>query len=608
MKIEPTYTNLKSMFASQATYYVPTYQRAYAWENEAIKDYLNDLNTCYKLRLSGTEIQHFFGGVLSIKNSINGTIDKHHYEVIDGQQRVTTFTITIRCIIDSYEKLKFEIIDSDHLSGKIAIITKRINSLSERFIEFIQEINLEETVVKVFTTSKRDKDFYSELMKGNILDQNPERHSHQNLLNTYNKIGKFLKDTLDVKNTIEEKLEVLQTLEFVLDNDFTLLHMVADSKKSAYRLFQVINDRGVSLTEGDLLRAKTLELLENYPSQQASSEILWDKILSNNPNITSKYLTWIYLSQQGKNLKNSELYDKFLDDFFPEHKKDTLVSSDADKILKTIQSLSKKFQYCHKLSRGEWVHQEQAPIVGWDRARLELLMNTLDHDMAMPLLISATQLDHKIFSSLVHMIERVFFRYKTICKQSVSLLQTIYFNEIKKINLDPTKYTLDTFKIELNKLLDSKATNLLFSTNLKELKYDIEQGNRNLKYFLMTMEYYFPWFLRSPTDDAPKCNNKSHIYDFSGTSIEHIYPKNALAIDLDASAEPVKNSIGNLALMDPKFNSDQGNKPFSDKKDAYTHSSIEVLKHCSISISWSLTEISKLEEEYIKLALKYFRA
>ena len=123
----------------------------------------------------------------------------------------------------------------------------------------------------------------------------------------------------------------------------------------------------------------------------------------------------------------------------------------------------------------------------------------------------------------------------------------------------------------------------------------------------MTMEYYFPWYLQNTTGE-PKCNNKSHIYDFAGTSIEHIYPKNALTNDIIPSIEPYKNTIGNLALMDPKFNSDQGNKPFTDKRNPYQGSSIEVLKYISLNANWSISKVEDLKDKYIALAIKVFRA
>lgn len=605
MKIDPSYTNLRRMFASQATYYVPKYQRAYAWENESILDFLNDLKRSYTERLAGRDSSHFFGGILSIKHTVVGAVDEHKYEIIDGQQRITTFTLTIRCLINMYNDL---LTHSSIDPTKESMINNRIDNLQKRFIAFTQEINLTEQVVNVFTVSNRDKDFYSELMKGNILNESPERYSHQNLLNSYKKINKFFKDNVLIDNDLTEILKRLQTFEFVIDADFTLLHMVADNEKSAYRLFQVINDRGMSLTEGDLLRAKTLEILEGFASIQNSVELIWDKLLSNTPNITSQYLTWIYTSYTGKDLKKSEIFDKFLDQFFPQHTDENIDQLKADSILITMKYLEKDFENCKRLSGGEWIFTVKQPITAWDRNRFEVLMNTLDHELAMPLFIAASKLDDQKFSEIVQVVEKVFFRYILICKQHLGSLKSIYFEQIKKIRSNLSTYTLADFKGKVNQLIDDKANNALFTANLKELEYDQNQSNKYLKYFLMTLEYHFPYYLQDLTRLNTRCLNKTNPYDFAGTSIEHIYPKNALTIDVNQQLEPIKNKIGNLALMDPLHNSEQGNDNFAQKKSEYASSSVEVLKYVSNHPFWTITETVDLETKYIDLALKHFRA
>ncbi len=604
MKIDPSYTNLRRMFASQATYYVPKYQRAYAWENDAIEDFLNDLKRSYTERLSSRDSSHFFGGILSIKHTVVGAVDEHKYEIIDGQQRITTFTLTIRCLIDMYKNLL------SHTSVDLAIesmINNRIDNLQKRFVEFTQEINLEEQVVSVFSVSNRDNEFYSELMKGNIIDDTPTRYSHKNLLNGYKKITKFFSDNVLIDNNLTEILKRLQTFEFVIDVDFTLLHMVADNEKSAYRLFQVINDRGISLTEGDLLRAKTLEILESFPTIQNSVELIWDKLLASAPNITSKYLTWIYTSYTGTDLKKNEIFDKFLDQFFPEHKL-TITKAEADSILRTMKELEKDFTNCQRLTYGEWIYTVKQPVTAWDRSRFELLMNTLDHDLSMPLFIAASKLNDQRFSEIVQLVEKVFFRYILICKQHLSSLKTIYFKQINAIRLNATTYTLNDFKVKINQLLNTKANDALFTANLKELEYNKDQSNKYLKFFLMTLEYHFPYYLQNTSRLETRCLNKTSPYDFAGISIEHIYPKNALTADKDPAIEPLKNSIGNLALMDPLHNSDQGNKKFLDKKSEYASSSIEVLKYVSEHTDWTITEVQDLQTKYIDLALKHFRA
>ena len=67
MHIEPTYTSVGSLFQYRPMFFIPKYQRAYAWDSESLSDFIKDLKNCFDKRQSGSPINHFFGGVLSVK-------------------------------------------------------------------------------------------------------------------------------------------------------------------------------------------------------------------------------------------------------------------------------------------------------------------------------------------------------------------------------------------------------------------------------------------------------------------------------------------------------------------------------------------------------------
>lgn len=104
------------------------------------------------------------------------------------------------------------------------------------------------------------------------MNPSASRDSHKKILHAYNSLSSTIQLIIDSHTRIEDKIDDLEIVQNILDNDFTILHMVTGSRNDAFRLFQVINDRGTNLTDGDLLRAKTLELLEGFNQQQDAVE------------------------------------------------------------------------------------------------------------------------------------------------------------------------------------------------------------------------------------------------------------------------------------------------------------------------------------------------
>ncbi|WP_333439843.1 DUF262 domain-containing protein [Microcoleus sp. herbarium2] len=285
--LNPAYTSVGSLFENKPMFFIPKYQRAYAWETETIKKFIKDLKNCFLKRKAQDPISHFWGGILSLEYPVQGVVRQHQYEIIDGQQRAATFTILMACIVKMYKELLDEATSSGETTNE-SILKKRIEDLSNRFINFNQEVQRVTTIVEVLKLSKPDHNFYRDL----ITEKNPSpsRDSHKKLLEAYKSIFEAIQQMIGSTSNLVSKMDDLEVIQNVIDSDFTVLHMVTKEKRDAFRLFQVINDRGTSLTEGDLLRAKTLEILEGFSSEQNSVEELGDKNLSDHPNKTANYL------------------------------------------------------------------------------------------------------------------------------------------------------------------------------------------------------------------------------------------------------------------------------------------------------------------------------
>ncbi|MCX2741456.1 DUF262 domain-containing protein [Pontibacter anaerobius] len=586
MRVEPVHASVGSFFGHKPMYRVPKYQRGYAWDDTEIDDFLQDLELCFKKRKAGNPINHFFGGIVSVINSVPGVVNQSEFELVDGQQRMATFVLLMASVINVYKELLLEAISINDEKNK-KIINNRIAELSLRYIEFEQETNRDINTVEVFILSKADQQFFRDIIR--LANPTQSRDSHRKIESAYNKITDRIR-VLTGTNDLVSKIDNLEVFNDIIDGDFSLIHIKTFNKKEAYTLFRVLNDRGKSLTDGDLLRARILELLEPHSSQQASVESLWDEILSDSPRVTEEYLRWIYASYAGVRAGANTLFDDFLSQFYPQNSNAAISTINANEILTTTRNVHKDILNCRKITNGIWPYQLTSPITLWDANRLTLLIKDLRLTLAMPLLLAACNLDQRQFSTIVQMFERFMFRFKVIGNQHVTPVVNIIHNQSTQIRTNLATYSTNTLESALNALQMDKVPDTLFRSLLENLNYKEGGSNQPIKYFLITVEHYLRWYEAGAAGN-PVCMDKTRIYDFSSTTIEHVYPRNAPLTNRDAMLEPLKNSLGNLTIMGPSDNVLGSNDNFIIKKPIFEDSSVKMNQIIGRNIHWSETEV-----------------
>lgn len=587
MRVEPVHAAIGSFFEHKPMFRIPKYQRGYAWDKPEIEDFLQDLGNCFNKRKARTPINHFFGGIVSVKSDVSGVVSQTEFELVDGQQRMATFVLLIAAVIGVYKELEAEATrGGDTVNGNI--IRNRIQELSVRYIEFNQEVNRVTATVSVFVLSSADKQFFYNIIRQ--IPTTPVRDSHNKLLFAYTQIVKKVKD-LTGTSAIVDKLDNLEIFKELLDGDMSLIHIKTFNKQEAYTLFRVLNDRGKSLTDGDLLRARTLELLEGFPSEQTNVESIWDEILSEPPSVTEEYLKWIYTSYVGSRARTNNLFDDFVSYFYPVALMPTVQQADATQILNKTQEILFDIKNCRKLTDGEWPFVLARPVTMWDTNRLSLLIKELRLTVAMPLLLAACKLDQSKFSEVVKIIERFMFRFKVIGNQHVTPVVNIIQSHSVTLRSNPAGYNVANLKSDLHNLQVSKVPDALFKSLLDSLNYKEGGGNQSLKYFLMTIEYYIRWYQAGHTGE-PQCLDTSRIYDFTTTTIEHVYPRNKIAASRDAALEPLKNTLGNLTFMGPADNVMGANDDFIIKKPIFVASSVTLNQQIGANGQWRDVEVN----------------
>jgi hypothetical protein len=602
MAIHPALESVGHLFGSNLIFRVPRYQRYYAWDTEQIADFLNDLELCCKARAAGEKREHFFGGLVTVRVLVDGS-SRQNMEVIDGQQRLASFSMLAAQLRNTALKLSNGVNDTASDSPK-EFLWKFAETLKQKFERYQDKVKLQVVEIDRLELSKPDKTFYKYLVEGR--NPTPDRQSHRLLKQAWDRIGQKLGQLVQAADTDVAKAEALSRVETVMEDDWILIHMVTDTKAEAYRLFRVLNDRGTGLTEGELLRAQLLEALDGAatPSQMQIVEETWDKILAASPDIVEQQLRAIYASMTGKRAGKTTLLDEFLTRIFPEQATHPITVDAVKQLVAKVEQLHVETVVLAKLQEGEWPFPSSTKVTAWDRSRLGLLINELKHTNCMPLLLAATKLAEKHFSEIVQMLERFMFRYKIVSEAHIGNATTVYHEQAVEIRTDPSKYKVSTLTDKLQALLDKSAKDALFRSRLQEVMYQRELTNKPLKYFLITLENYLPWYRKGATG-VPKCLNKMQVFDPSATTVEHIYPENA--VPADASLVPLLDTLGNLTLLGSSDNDAAGNKPFAAKKAIFEKSPLVLNQEVAKNTSWTDSVVKARQKDLEDVALKVFR-
>lgn len=569
------------------TFHVPRYQRAYDWKEDQVADFARDVDNIVGARLNGDSSPHFFGAVISIFD------EETKFEIVDGQQRLTTHMLCLKELRDRWLEL------AEATRQK----RKEVSAIAAARADEVHKIIFAGNDLRL-VLSKRDKGFFQDLMTG-VVAEGPKRgadQSHRRLWAAIETLRAELFDPLLIGVAqYAKRQERLQAVQDALLHDGYIVHLNTNDGDQAYRFFMVLNDRGKPLSAGDLLRTHTLAALESYRPQQEAAEKDWDTILRANETFVNRFLSAYYASFTGNRIPTGETYDRFRSEFL----EDPVDSPHAATALREkIAELLTEAETFSEIAGGDWPFAEPHKPE-WERDRLRRLVKSLSHRLADPLLLAvAREASETEFRDLVRMLEPFVFRYINIVKAPAARLESVYFRHAKKVRADASLDKTGLRK-DLQNMLQSSARDEIFIAQLEEtLRFSSKTTSKKLiKHFLTTLEDYEDWF-KEGAKNKPTVKDKTKVFDLDAVNIEHIYPQNPATPD--SLLNPLKNTLGNLTALDQHEGMIAGNKEFAGKKPTYAHSEFKITTPLAKLQKWTPASVAKRVDFYKKRAVKIF--
>jgi hypothetical protein len=600
--IEPVHQSVSKLLSAQQTFQAPRYQRNYAWGPNEITAFLSDLDTCVRRRLADQSGRHhFFGGLVTVKALVAGST-RVNLQVVDGQQRLATFAMLISRLRRKLSDLAQALGQDEELKP---VLSKRAETLTNSYEVYQDEIRLKNVEVPRVRLSVPDDAFFSALLSG--VGGEARRKSHGLLKDADARIGEYLEQLIADALDTAERAERLQVVHDVLRLDWTIIHMAATARSDAYMLFQVLNDRGVSLTEGELLRSTTLEALEKASELPQIEEVeeLWNEMLGEKTAVTSNAFGWLYASQIGTWPSRGTMLDDYAAAFFPSMPQDGRVDEAAAAgLIEEIRSLAADFRRVQELIRGEWPAALSQGVTAWHKNRLRLLTKHLRYTDCISLLVAGCKLRAKKFVDLVLLLERFAFRYAVVGDGPADKARAVMNRHAVDINRDPAAFKLGMLRADLGGLVAIHAGDDVFKSAVEQMRYShSEHGNTPLKYLLLTLEDYTAWYDDNP-QGTPVCRDHMRLLDFETGTIEHVYAQNADAPNptLDAFVD----TLGNLTLLSGPENDRVANKSFPEKRPVLEASTSKMNNRIAEEQDWTVDVIERRAAQMTAMAVKIF--
>lgn len=548
--------DIKGILDNKNQFVIPDFQRSFVWTEKEVETLFSDFKEDtdnYTDRLD-TLPGYLLGNIVLISNENNPT----RFDVIDGQQRLTTLTLIFCALNNLFKDIAEE--TRRNLGANADMWMGHTFSFKEYFRILDNNLQFVDYII-LHTQDLEFKETYKSIIKQGALVSDEDNTSANNLEAVYESILQHLRSIYD-----NEPQKLLYFLQY-LTTKVKLIETTAPSIERAFQLFEILNNRGQSLEPLDLLKNYLLKNLTSAPgitqNQIKDFSDSWSQFLKNLKDTgkskvieTSTFIKHFIIGTKAINVKKKDLFEHFKDN--------ELVANDILQLSSDINSISKVYASINKdpLS-NDFLSNDDGMYT------LFTLFNTVQiHPLLMPF-YNAPRVDKvRLVDAAVRYVAAVIFSYTQTNAIEAELPEII-----EKI----------LHESDLARRLEVAVTELELRTKpyvdlIRALLPVKDFGSKNKKkapkafQILKFIELYL--------------NQKDSIKTSKKIELEHIMPQAAdnedYSFDDEDTRKEYLNHLGNLTLLDKSLNASVKNGNFADKLDHY--------KACEFVITRALAE------------------
>ena len=530
-------------------YEIPKFQRDYTWEAEHWDDLWQDIRAL----LANEDNEHYMG-YLVLQTSNN-----KEFQIIDGQQRLTTMSLLILSTLKCLKELVDSGIEAENN-------LKRKNSLLNSYIEYVDPVTLISN--NKLKLNRNSDDYYKQHLV--LLKELPLRNT--------NASEKHMRECFNwYYDRIKKEFNTGESLAAFIDNFvdklfFTVIEVT--DQLNAFKVFETLNARGVQLSSADLLKNYLFFVVDEtkpHISEIEELENIWSKIVGKlGEQKFEDYLRY-YWNSIHKSVGKKNLFKTI---------KGNIKSK--DQVFELIRNLNDTADLYLAIQNPEDEFWRDKPEIRKSLKELKLFQIRQINSL---FLSALRNLEVENFKKLAKICSVISFRYNIIGGLNPNAQEDVYNTVALKI--------LSNKRFEVADFQTIYVSDLNFENDFstKEFK-NTTRNHKIVKYILSKIEVY---------QHRNEIDPESDLF-----TIEHILPENADDTWGNFTFEEINRSvyrIGNLTLLEKKLNREADQKAYVEKIVLFAQSNSELTKTLPDNFNtWNEDKLAARQRELAKHA------
>lgn len=530
-------------------FFVPLYQRDYSWDQSNWDDLWQDIVTN-----RNSDSKHYMGSIVLVSQ------EKKRYDIIDGQQRITTLTILILSIVDILNEQIKKDIDTDNNRKRVdLLINDFIGKKSLKSLNYENKIELNESNNPFFST------FITNFRKP--INIKSETQSNKLLIRCFEYFKELVKSEIFINNDVNK---LISFVEYISDN-LLFIQITATDDLSAYLIFETLNDRGLALSVTDLLKNYLFSIVDEGDKRHVKN--IWD-VTINHVSYAGfpKFLRHYWMMQNGI-IQEKELFKTI--------KKNIKTPESAFELLKDMSEISQIYAALSNHNDPLWSESVKA------RKHIREL-NLFGVIQCYPLLLNSyLYFDFDEWLGVLRICSVISFRYMIISGLNPNALESKYNEACMAINKGDARSAKDIFNILKVLYVQDEEFERAFEAKTVRTKKSAKLG----RYIIYTIENHL--------------SNNNYDYELDGGTLEHILPENPTS-DWEnhfpkETEETYIYRIGNFTILEADKNRGIANSGVAEKFPIYKTSRYHLSKEFGFSL-WTPENITARQRYMAKQA------